>query len=67
MTTEIINENKKREVKKMFSQAKAELDSGGRLFMVCCLIDSSQKEVMANVKSVQEEFETMQVWAHVGM
>lgn len=61
VTTQIVNENKKREVKKMFTEAKAELDSGGRVFIVCCLIDSSQKDMMANVKSVQEEYETMQV------
>lgn len=61
MATDVLDHSKRRAMKKLFKEAREELDSGGRVFMVFSLIEDSSSETMKEVKSIEEEFKLMQV------
>lgn len=61
VATDVINHSSKRELANLFKEAREELDSGGRVFIVFSLIQDSSSEIMKEVKSIEEEFKLMQV------
>ena len=37
-----------------------ELDEGGRVFIICPLVEESEKDIMAGVKAAEQQFEQLQ-------